>query len=711
MHRFTGRILAIVLAVIMAVALAVPVVSAKPKNVRVKPGDIKGWSGDQVFDLPAAPYLQNGSTMVPLQFIATELGAKVWYDQQTDQIHIEFGIDNEVVLVPRSKWAKVRKGDQWTEKFMPVPTAIIKARSFVPLRFLLEALGAQVDWDPKTGQIIITLPGLEPDTPIPDDNTGEYKDVDFDEVEHTHSAEVAEKGVTGEVANGKLRLTVCLGAMPNPGYGVKVTAVKVNDEKKVLAIIAEKTLPDPDMMYAQVIVFPTATVEVDDKYEDYRFILNDEEPQEDEIVEFDEVGHATTTDPIAKGVTGKVKNGQLQLTVSLGGASNAGWGVRVLSVVASPDDKVLTILAEKVAPKTGVTYAEVQCYPTTTIAIDDKYDGYEYRLQDKNADEIVKDGPVTFREVQAVTSRVALERGATTEVVNGELMLKVCLGQAPNQGWRVRVTSVVASKANKALTVTAERVPPAVDARLRPEVSYPNTTIAIDDVYAGYKVNLVENNAVGAVEFHEVQHDSSVEETERGVAGKLAGDELRLVVSLGEMLNLGWRVEVEKIEADPITRILTVYAKRVEPTAHYEPAEAYATVTVDVDEKYAGYELRLEEQNEPVSEAKGIAYRTMQTVTAHQEARDRGVTTETVGEELRATVCLGPQPNPGYSIEIVSVKADDVKKTVIITARAQAPDPGKMYAQVISYPTITIVVDHQYSSYTAQLVDEAAATK
>jgi hypothetical protein len=49
---------------------------------------------------------------------------------------------------------------------------------------------------------------------------------------------------------------VALGSRPNPGYGLEITADKALYRHGVLTLPVRETKPDPDKMYAQVLVSP-----------------------------------------------------------------------------------------------------------------------------------------------------------------------------------------------------------------------------------------------------------------------------------------------------------------------------------------------------------------------------------------------------------------------------------------------------------------------
>jgi len=101
-----------------------------------------------------APYIDNGSTLVPFRTIFEELGYTIkWDDSERSILAVKMGsqmklfIDNNIAYV---------NGEQ---KTMAIPPKIVKGRTFVPLRFVSENAGANVVWDDAKKAIYITKVG------------------------------------------------------------------------------------------------------------------------------------------------------------------------------------------------------------------------------------------------------------------------------------------------------------------------------------------------------------------------------------------------------------------------------------------------------------------------------------------------------------------------------------------------------------------------
>ena len=100
------------------------------------------------FDVP--PIIEDGSTLVPMRFLFEQMGADVEWDSETqtatatlDNKAVTFSIDNVNARI-NNKSAK-----------MDVPARLVNGKTMVPLRFLSENMGYDVDWDADSRTAII----------------------------------------------------------------------------------------------------------------------------------------------------------------------------------------------------------------------------------------------------------------------------------------------------------------------------------------------------------------------------------------------------------------------------------------------------------------------------------------------------------------------------------------------------------------------------
>jgi len=103
-------------------------------------------------DAPAFINTQSNRTLVPLRFIGEALGAKVEWLPVARQVSVTDG-EQEILLTIDSQL--VLKNGQST-RIDCAPLIVPPGRTFLPLRFVSEALGAEVVYDEVTKRIIIT---------------------------------------------------------------------------------------------------------------------------------------------------------------------------------------------------------------------------------------------------------------------------------------------------------------------------------------------------------------------------------------------------------------------------------------------------------------------------------------------------------------------------------------------------------------------------
>lgn len=90
-----------------------------------------------------APRLEEGRTLVPLRAFFEGLGAKVDWQEETKTVVAVKG--ERTIQLPVGSQSALVNGE---EVFLDVPAKVEEGRTLVPLRFVGEALGAEVNWDP-----------------------------------------------------------------------------------------------------------------------------------------------------------------------------------------------------------------------------------------------------------------------------------------------------------------------------------------------------------------------------------------------------------------------------------------------------------------------------------------------------------------------------------------------------------------------------------
>ena len=122
---------------------------------------------DEIIAADVSPYLKKDRTMVPIRFITEPLGATLLWQGG------ENGVGGKAILYLDGKQVELTVGS--TEGVvngnvvsMDLPAEVVDGRTFVPLRFAGENLGASVNWNGATKEVRVyymPLPSVEPAPP------------------------------------------------------------------------------------------------------------------------------------------------------------------------------------------------------------------------------------------------------------------------------------------------------------------------------------------------------------------------------------------------------------------------------------------------------------------------------------------------------------------------------------------------------------------
>ncbi len=107
-------------------------------------------NGNKIVFTDAAPYIDSGTTMVPLRGVFEALGAEIEWINETSTVVARRG-DTTIILNVGKSWATINGS----------PNEMLKApvnkngRVYVPLRFISEALNSNVAWNQQSYTVII----------------------------------------------------------------------------------------------------------------------------------------------------------------------------------------------------------------------------------------------------------------------------------------------------------------------------------------------------------------------------------------------------------------------------------------------------------------------------------------------------------------------------------------------------------------------------
>lgn len=148
-------------------------------------------------DVP--PHIVSGRTLVPARIIAEALGARVSWDPVAARVRVLLG-EQDIILSPGRQTALVNG----REVALDVPAQIIAGRTLVPLRFVGEALGVSVGWDPVRRQVAIN-------------RIRELQSISYEEVEGRGRLAIRLSGLTEFVVDSPAPSGVRLLSSRSPG--------------------------------------------------------------------------------------------------------------------------------------------------------------------------------------------------------------------------------------------------------------------------------------------------------------------------------------------------------------------------------------------------------------------------------------------------------------------------------------------------------------
>ncbi len=120
------------------------------------------------------PQSIRGRVLVPLRGVLERLGAYVGYESATQTVTASRG-DIDIQLRIGDATARVNGRDI----ALDVPPQIYRGSTLVPLRFMGQALGAEVQWDNATRTVNITTSDAEADVPSREANAGNIQITSF----------------------------------------------------------------------------------------------------------------------------------------------------------------------------------------------------------------------------------------------------------------------------------------------------------------------------------------------------------------------------------------------------------------------------------------------------------------------------------------------------------------------------------------------------
>lgn len=165
------------------------------------------------------PIIQAGRTLVPIRIISENMGYKVDWNSSAQRVTISNSTTTIVLTI-----GKTNVTVNGIQKTIDVPATVRNGRTYVPLRFISENMGASCEWDSKTATVFINTKGgpivVPPTVPVK-----EVKFIDVVTKSNVTSASLLER-LTGNYTGGaspsnvKVYETSLTNGVPVGGYKI-----------------------------------------------------------------------------------------------------------------------------------------------------------------------------------------------------------------------------------------------------------------------------------------------------------------------------------------------------------------------------------------------------------------------------------------------------------------------------------------------------------
>ncbi|MDD5690003.1 MAG: stalk domain-containing protein, partial [Caldisericia bacterium] len=123
-------------------------------TIELKIGSSSALVSGKKITVDPPPYIKGGVTLVPLRFISEAFGAEVQWEPNIGKGTVIIKFESKVIQIEIGNINALVNGT--THKLL-VPPEIKNGRTFVPLRFISEAFGAEVQWIASEQKIIIVF--------------------------------------------------------------------------------------------------------------------------------------------------------------------------------------------------------------------------------------------------------------------------------------------------------------------------------------------------------------------------------------------------------------------------------------------------------------------------------------------------------------------------------------------------------------------------
>lgn len=110
---------------------------------------------DEKKQMDVSPMLKDGRTFIPIRYVTESIGAQINWNAKDQKISIKLG-EKELELWVGKSTARINDETNFIDPDNKnIYSLIVNGRVFLPLRFVSEALGLNVDWNATSKEIVV----------------------------------------------------------------------------------------------------------------------------------------------------------------------------------------------------------------------------------------------------------------------------------------------------------------------------------------------------------------------------------------------------------------------------------------------------------------------------------------------------------------------------------------------------------------------------
>lgn len=225
---FNSRIIFAIVFIAVLITGAKAQAEAKPNNFVITVNNKQV----QLSDYLGRPYIENDRTMVPLRVVAENMNFKVNWEEKGQIIYVENkALGRKLIFIIGENVATLNDKPKFIDENKSVTPVLKDNRTYIPLRFVAENMGYNVDYKQVKGHHYIDIT-LGNDKPVAgkDLNQDELLNLFFSKI--YHKGEVwGRPGDNDAIVNG--RMSQVISTPPADKYPGKVSANWVTPEIRV----------------------------------------------------------------------------------------------------------------------------------------------------------------------------------------------------------------------------------------------------------------------------------------------------------------------------------------------------------------------------------------------------------------------------------------------------------------------------------------------